>query len=177
MRGSSDLESVWESRLTFKRDGESGLVTIKAEHREEEPSDPISYRLDWHHDTRTMRLRPSVPPLAERIIDHLREHGPSGGEAIAKSPRNTPPVGRPGTRANGGPRDDTPCPVRKTGRDGTTHPREGLASQQPSGFVPRPGTRTGWDVPSGDASRPGAASRPFRGGRGTGTSPRADTRG
>ena len=85
MRGSSDLESVWESRLTFKRDGESGLVTIKAEHREEEPSDPISYRLDWQHDTRTMRLRPSVPPLAERILDHLREHGPSGGEAIARA--------------------------------------------------------------------------------------------
>lgn len=32
-----------------------------------------------------MRLRSSVPPLAERIIEHLQEHGPSGGESIAKA--------------------------------------------------------------------------------------------
>lgn len=85
MRGSSDLESVWESRLTFKRDGDTGLVTVTAAHREEEDGTTIVYRLDWHSETRTMRLRPSVPPLAERIIDHLREHGPAGGEAIAKA--------------------------------------------------------------------------------------------
>jgi hypothetical protein len=84
MRGSSDLESVWESRLAFKRDGENGIVTVKAEHREEESGATVIYVLDWHHETRTMRLRPTVPPLAERIIDHLLEHGPMGAAELAK---------------------------------------------------------------------------------------------
>jgi hypothetical protein len=30
MRGSSDLESVWETRLTWKRDGDSPLVEVAA---------------------------------------------------------------------------------------------------------------------------------------------------
>jgi len=84
MRGTSDLESVWESRLKFERDGESGIVTVKADHREEESGASIVYQLDWHHETRTMRLRPTVPPLAERIIDHLLEHGPMGAAELAK---------------------------------------------------------------------------------------------
>jgi hypothetical protein len=84
MRGSSDLESAWESRLAFKRDSDNGIVTVKAEHREEESGTTIVYRLDWHHNTRTMRLRPTVPPLAERILDYLDGYGPSGAEAIAK---------------------------------------------------------------------------------------------
>jgi len=82
MRGSSDLESVWESRLAFKRDGE--IVTVTSEHREAEPGDPLAFRLAWHHETRTMRLRTTVPPLGERTLDYLREHGPSGAETIAK---------------------------------------------------------------------------------------------
>ena len=84
MRGTSDLESAWESRLSFKRDGDSGIVTVKADHRDEESGGTLLYRLDWHHETRTMRLRPTVPPLAERILDYLAEHGPSGAQAIAK---------------------------------------------------------------------------------------------
>jgi hypothetical protein len=84
MRGSSDLESVWESRLTFARDGDNGIVTVTATHREEEDGFALSYRLDSHRETRTLRLRSAVPPLAERIIDHLREHGPMGVEELAK---------------------------------------------------------------------------------------------
>jgi hypothetical protein len=148
MRGSSDLESVWESRLTFKRDGDSGHVTVTAAHREEEDGTTIVYRLDWHSETRTMRLRPSVPPLAERIIDHLREHGPAGGEAIAKAleirrqwvVRELEAMEALGTthRAPSGKRDGMgrliPAkvwhlsnqaalhPVPEPGRHGTTHP-------------------------------------------------------
>ena len=42
MRGTSDLESAWESRLSFKRDGDSGIVTVKADHRDESPEAPCS---------------------------------------------------------------------------------------------------------------------------------------
>src|SRR5262249_34150578 len=54
MRGSSDLESVWETRLAWERDGQSPLVTIRSEHREAEASEPIQYRIAWDHDTRSM---------------------------------------------------------------------------------------------------------------------------
>lgn len=66
MRGTSDLESVWESRLAFSRDRDSGTVTIAAEHREEEDAETISYVLDHNRNRRTLRLRPTVLPLAER---------------------------------------------------------------------------------------------------------------
>ena len=84
MRGSSDLESAWESRHTFKRDGDTGLVTVTAAHREEEDSETIVYRLDAHRKARTIRLRSTVPPLAERIIDHLQDNGPMGAAQLAK---------------------------------------------------------------------------------------------
>ena len=50
----------------------------QAEHREEEPGAAVMYRIDWDPRPARMRLRPTVPPLAERIIDHLDEHGPMG---------------------------------------------------------------------------------------------------
>jgi hypothetical protein len=84
MRGSSDLESVWETRLTFKRDGDSGAVTVRSEHRDEDDGATIVYRLDWDGATRTMRLRPTLLPLAERILEHLAEHGPMGAADLAK---------------------------------------------------------------------------------------------
>ena len=86
MRGSSDLESAWETRLTWTREGQSPLVTLESEHREAEAGDPIKYRINWHHETRTMRFDlvadESGPTLSERIIEYLEEHGPSSTDAI-----------------------------------------------------------------------------------------------
>jgi hypothetical protein len=83
MRGRSDMESVWESRPSFAR-AHDDIVTIKAEHREADSGDPIAYRLHADDSARTIRLRPTVLPLPERIIEHLREHGPMGAEELAK---------------------------------------------------------------------------------------------
>jgi hypothetical protein len=174
MRGSSDLESVWESRLALKRDGDT--VTVTTEHREAEPSDPLIFRLDWHHQTRTMRLRPTVPPLAERILDYLDEHGPSGAEAIAKGietrrsdvDRTLTQLETLGTthRAPSGKRDGMgrliPAKVwhrtvqqalhvvPEPGRGGTTHPSSGSAG-------PRRPAPLGADV--GRHTEPGANGR------------------
>ena len=41
MRGTSDLESVWETKLQWKRDGQSPVVTLEAMHREAEPPAPF----------------------------------------------------------------------------------------------------------------------------------------
>ena len=81
MRGSSDLESVWESRLAFRRDGNT--VTITTEHREAEPGDPIAFDLAWHHETRTMRLR-STPTLDRATLPRLpRRQRPATTDEIA----------------------------------------------------------------------------------------------
>lgn len=88
MRGSSDLESVWETRLTWKRDGQSPLVTLTSEHREAEAATPLQYRIAWDHDTRSMRFpiveAEGVEPLDKRIIDWLREHPNQKTEEVAK---------------------------------------------------------------------------------------------
>ena len=80
MRGSSDLESVWETKLVWKRDGQSPLVTIESEHREAEAGDPIRYRISWDAPTRSMRFNlvtdDGGPTLAERLLKHLQNHGP-----------------------------------------------------------------------------------------------------
>jgi hypothetical protein len=129
MRGSSDLESAWESRLSFNRDGDNGIVTVTAAHREEEDGATIVYVLDWHSETRTMRLRSTVPPLAERILAYLDKHGPDGADNIAKGIE---------TRASDVRRTlhtleelGTTCraPSGQTGRPGTSKQAEALASQ------------------------------------------------
>ena len=81
MRGSSDLESVWESRLAFKRDGLT--VTVTSEHREAEPGDPLAFDLAWHHETRTMRLRSTLISTDQRCVDFLTDHAPATTDEIA----------------------------------------------------------------------------------------------
>jgi hypothetical protein len=79
MRGSSDLESVWETRIGWSRDGQAPTVTLKPEHREAEAGDPISYRIVYDHDTRSMRFNlvdneAGPTELEQRVGDYLREH-------------------------------------------------------------------------------------------------------
>lgn len=74
MRGTSDLESAWETKLTWKRDGQSPLVTVTPEHREVEAGDPISYRIVWDGDTRSMRFNLETDPLEEAVRAYIRDH-------------------------------------------------------------------------------------------------------
>jgi hypothetical protein len=89
MRGSSDLESFWETRLSWVRDGQSPLVTLESEHREAEAGDPLQYRIAWDTLTRSMRFEllnraDSLPALEDRIIGWLREHLDQKAEEVAK---------------------------------------------------------------------------------------------
>ena len=74
MRGSSDFESLWETRLTFTRgdDNEPGekpkrnVVTLKSEHREADTSSPIKFRAAWDEVARSMRFKlNAAKPAAE----------------------------------------------------------------------------------------------------------------
>jgi hypothetical protein len=88
MRGSSDLESFWETRLAWTRDGQSPLVTIESEHREAEAGEPLQYRISWDTLTRSMRFdligHEGVPPLEERIVECLSDHPGQKADEIAK---------------------------------------------------------------------------------------------
>lgn len=78
MRGTSDLESFWETRLTWKRDGQSPTVTVTSEHREAESSEPLSYQIRWDDQTRSMRFaavtNDGKPTLSDRILAILNAH-------------------------------------------------------------------------------------------------------
>jgi hypothetical protein len=168
-RGTSDLESVWETRLTWKRDGQSPLVELAAEHREAEASDPVSYRIAWDGETRTMRLDADdnrIPSLAERIIDHLHEHGPSSTDDVRAGVntrrsdvlRTLEQLENAGTVHNGpsGRRDGLGRPIRdkvwkptdqaglwpvpETGTDGTTHAPDPVARPAVPPFIKGDGT-------------------------------------
>jgi hypothetical protein len=74
MRGSSDLETAWETRLTWKRDARSSEVTITSEHREAEPGPPVRYRIAWDHETRSMRFPAVEPDVVAKVRAYLKEH-------------------------------------------------------------------------------------------------------
>ena len=79
MRGTSDLESVWETKLTWGRDGGSPEVKIAAEHREAEDSPPIRYRITWDAETRTIRF----PLIEDDTLAKVRVYLESHPEASA----------------------------------------------------------------------------------------------
>jgi hypothetical protein len=89
MRGSSDLEGYWESKILLKRD-DDGVCTVAADHREAEASDELRYRLDWDEHSRSMRLAPlegseqPAPTLRELVVAHVEIHPGEPTDAIAK---------------------------------------------------------------------------------------------
>jgi AAA domain len=74
MRGSSDLETAWETRLAWKRESQAAIVEIESEHREAEAAGTIRYRIGWDAPTRTMRFDLERDPLEENIRRYLVEH-------------------------------------------------------------------------------------------------------
>jgi hypothetical protein len=82
MRGSSDLESVWETRLEWERDGQSSEVTVKSEHREAEVGAPLAYRIGWDEETRTMRFDLVEDPLTTAVRAYLDEHPDASANSV-----------------------------------------------------------------------------------------------
>jgi hypothetical protein len=74
MRGSTDLEATWESKLTVSRD-ELSVCSVTAEHREAEASGTIRYRLDFEPDTESVRLEPveAEPELVKALLEALED--------------------------------------------------------------------------------------------------------
>jgi hypothetical protein len=96
MRGSSDLETVWETRLSWERDGQAPIVAIEAEHREAESGDPINYRIAWDSLTRSMRFELVEEPPGYAARDLIAEMT----EWLTANPRSTGNAVAKGIRAN-----------------------------------------------------------------------------
>jgi hypothetical protein len=84
MRGSSDLESAWETRLRWKRDDQSPEVTIESEHREAEHGPPFKYRISWDGLTRSMRFEPVDDPYVAFVHEYLAEHPTASANDVYK---------------------------------------------------------------------------------------------
>ena len=82
MRGTSDLESVWETRLSWKRDGDSPEITLASEHRESEAGPPIRYRIAWDAETRTIRFPLVEADTLAKVRAYLGEHPGASANAV-----------------------------------------------------------------------------------------------
>jgi AAA domain-containing protein/Toprim domain-containing protein len=89
MRGSSDLESVWESRLTWKRDGTSPEIALASEHREVEAGPPLTYRISWDHETRSMRFPLVEGDIVAKVRAYLADHPEASANEVADAVRGT----------------------------------------------------------------------------------------
>jgi hypothetical protein len=85
MRGSSDLETAWETRLRWKLDGQSREVTIESEHREAEPTAPFKYRIASDGLTRSMRFEAVEDDLTAGVREYLAEHPNASGNEVFKA--------------------------------------------------------------------------------------------
>ncbi len=87
LRGTSDLEGYWESKLSLAANPD-GTTEVTAEHREAEATEPFQFRQAWDQhgsvrlaiveDGRTQQLR-------EAITAHVREHPGEHADGIAKA--------------------------------------------------------------------------------------------
>jgi AAA domain/DnaB-like helicase N terminal domain len=75
IRGSSDLEGYWESRLALaKATDDEGVRIITAEHREAESGHQFRFGLDFDANSRSLRLDAITSELERLVEKQLREH-------------------------------------------------------------------------------------------------------
>lgn len=86
LRGTSDLEAYWESKITLSH--EQGVYRLSSEHREAEAGAPLRYRFAWHEESRTVRLQPFEEARAEslkaEVLEYVRANPEQSTDAIAK---------------------------------------------------------------------------------------------
>lgn len=72
MRGSSDLEAYWESKLTIKQTSEG--YTIRADHREAASTEPFAYTLEFDEAEGSTRLQPVEEDTSDELAELIREY-------------------------------------------------------------------------------------------------------
>jgi hypothetical protein len=156
MRGTSDLETWWDTRLGWEREGESPEVTIKSKHREIESAPQFKYRIAWDGETRSMRFEAVEHPFVQFVRAYLADHPEASGNEVHKA-------------AEG--RDDRPHKgvvqklvreVREGGSKVGNHPGTTLSGQRREGGSPGAPFRGPGTTPSDPPSQvvPNAGTTP-----------------
>jgi hypothetical protein len=87
LRGSSDLESYWESKVALKRSGDE--YDFMSEHREAEAGETHRFRQAWDADTRSLRLRliddERREELDVQVADYLEANPEASANDISKA--------------------------------------------------------------------------------------------
>jgi len=87
LRGSSDLESVWESKITLDRSGD--VATLSSEHREAEEGGTHRIRQAWDADTLSLKLHLVADERNEevraRVAAHRSEHPGASANKVFKA--------------------------------------------------------------------------------------------
>jgi AAA domain len=140
LRGSSDIEATWESKLSITRN-ENGVCSITAEHREAESGTPFRYRLAFDQATASVRLELIEEPasaqrdfaaeieaflcdspgaISEEVGAHIGKHRDFAKSILESDPRFklVPPGAGRKANAKCWALSDLPVPMSQTGRDG-----------------------------------------------------------
>lgn len=136
IRGTSDMESVWETRLHWSKSGSE--VEVRGEHREWDAPAPFKYRIAWDSLTRSMRFKPVNDAFTTFVVGYLTDHPDASANEVYKAADG---VGRPAkTKAL-----EVIRGVREGGSESRNHPgttpleqRQGSGS--PVGAFRPPGT-------------------------------------
>jgi hypothetical protein len=180
MRGSSDLEGYWESKLTLSRDPKTGVATIAAEHREAEAPPELRYVLRPHELSDTISLVPLEGEGEEALIDsvarYVEQHpGLIGDEVVAGVRRKAVKVrdaleaGRLAGRLwkSSGGRDDSGRDYRRGGWYPAAHGGPQLSMSRPDEGTGRDESPAGAEVvPSSGPRGAGRDDSPGRDGGG-----------
>jgi hypothetical protein len=92
IRGTSDLETAWETRLHWSKSGSE--VTIKSEHRDADSVPEFKYRIAWDAVTRSMRFEAVEDPFASWVRDYYRANPEASANDAYKAADGRPD--RPG---------------------------------------------------------------------------------
>jgi hypothetical protein len=86
MRGTSDLEGYWESRLALtKAKDDDAVRIIAAEHREAESGHQFRFGLDFDVDTRSLRLQATTSEIERLVENYMRAHPDANKAEVAKN--------------------------------------------------------------------------------------------
>jgi RecA-family ATPase len=87
LRGSSDLESFWESKIAVERKEDADEATFASAHREAEASAEHRFRLAWDRETRSLRLRLTEDDkqleIVAEVATYLDAHPDASANAVA----------------------------------------------------------------------------------------------
>ncbi len=148
MRGSSDFEAYWESKITLTKNAEKRV--LEAEHREAEGTGPFELSFAFDHLTHTLRVTADESELARKVREFLEVRPKASANDVNEAMKGTKGTSRTKVLElvkkfkEGGstpPEPSRTTPARSTARGGsaaTPYRGAGTTAGEPVAAVVRP---------------------------------------